>query len=66
VSFIGRSRSQRTTTSQQLVARDAVHRLRIPDNADPAQVESVEPVESVKPVDGAPAHGRPQPVRRGR
>ncbi|MCW2597819.1 MAG: FAD-dependent pyridine nucleotide-disulfide oxidoreductase [Jatrophihabitans sp.] len=60
VSFIGRGRSQRTTTSQQLVARDAVHRLRIPDDADPAQVESVEP------VDGAPAHRRPQPVRRGR
>jgi len=36
VSFIGRGRSERTTTNQQLVARVAVHRLDIPDDADPA------------------------------
>jgi NADH dehydrogenase len=39
VSFIGRGRSQRTTTTQQLVARNAVHELEIPDDADPAQAE---------------------------
>jgi len=39
VSFIGRGRSQRTTTNQQLVARAAVHRLDIPDDAAPAQAE---------------------------
>ncbi len=36
VSFIGRGRSQRTTTSQQLVGRNAVRSLNLSDDADPA------------------------------
>jgi NADH:ubiquinone reductase (H+-translocating) len=39
VSFIGRGRSERTTTTQQLVARVAVRELHIPDDAAPAQAE---------------------------
>lgn len=39
VSFLGRGRAQRTTTTQQLVARNAVHRENIPDDAQPAQAE---------------------------
>ncbi|HEV7203830.1 MAG TPA: NAD(P)/FAD-dependent oxidoreductase [Jatrophihabitans sp.] len=46
VSFIGRGRSQRITTSQQLVARNAVQQLDVPDDAAPAQVENAEPVRS--------------------
>ena len=40
VSFIGRGRSQRTTTNQQVVARAAVHGLGIPDDAAPEQAEA--------------------------
>jgi NADH dehydrogenase len=40
VSFIGRGRSERTTTNQQLVARMAVNKVGIPDDADPAVAES--------------------------
>ena len=39
ISFLGRGRSQRTTTAQQLVARNAVHREAIPDDAAPAAAE---------------------------
>jgi NADH dehydrogenase len=39
VSFVGRGRSQRTTTTQQMVAREAVQELHIPDDAEPAQAE---------------------------
>jgi NADH dehydrogenase len=39
ISFLGRGRSQRTTTAQQLVARNAVHREGIPDDAAPAAAE---------------------------
>jgi NADH dehydrogenase len=59
VSFIGRGRSQRTTTSQQLVAREAIHRLKIPDDADPAEVE----VEAA-PSTGSTQKSMPEPVRR--
>jgi NADH dehydrogenase len=55
VSFLGRGRAQRATTSQQIVGRAAVHDLGVPDNADPGAVES-----------GAAEHGpAPQPTRRG-
>ena len=46
VSFIGRGRSQRITTSQQLVARNAVRQLDVPDDAAPAQVENADPVRT--------------------
>ena len=36
VSFIGRGRAQRTTTSQQVVGRDAIRALDVPDDASPA------------------------------
>jgi NADH dehydrogenase len=52
VSFIGRGRSERTTTNQQLVARVAVQKLDIPDDADPAQAENAtkrEPASSAHP-----------------
>jgi NADH dehydrogenase len=39
ISFLGRGRSERTTTAQQLVARNAVHREDIPDDAPPAAAE---------------------------
>ena len=36
VSFVGRGRAQRTTTSQQIVGRVAVRTLDVPDDANPA------------------------------
>ncbi|MGI8678513.1 MAG: NAD(P)/FAD-dependent oxidoreductase [Jatrophihabitans sp.] len=51
VSFIGRGRGQRTTTSQQLVARNAIRTVQLPDDADPATAERV--------------RQRPQPAPRG-
>jgi NADH dehydrogenase len=52
VSFIGRGRSERTTTNQQLVARMAVQKLDISDDADPAVAENAparEPANSAHP-----------------
>lgn len=43
VSFIGRGRSERATTSQQLVGRNAVEALNLPDNASPAMAEEQRP-----------------------
>jgi NADH dehydrogenase len=39
VSFIGRGRSQRTTTTQMLVGRIALQHLAVPDDSDPALAE---------------------------
>jgi len=39
ISFLGRGRSERTTTAQQLVARNAVRKAGIPDDAAPAAAE---------------------------
>ena len=64
ISFLGRGRAQRTTTSQQLVGRDAVARLDLPDDADPAAVEDESASASAsEPSDAGSA--RPQPARRG-
>jgi NADH:quinone reductase (non-electrogenic) len=59
VSFIGRGRAQRTTTSQQLIGRDAVKALGLPDDATPTAAADV--ADSRVDTD---AGKRPQPVRR--
>ncbi|WP_375496590.1 NAD(P)/FAD-dependent oxidoreductase [uncultured Jatrophihabitans sp.] len=56
VSFIGRGRAQRTTTTQQVVARDAVRTLDIPDDASPAAG-----AEAFMQLETRP---RPQPASR--
>ena len=43
VSFLGRGRAQRTTTSQQLIGRNAIEALNLPDNAAPAAAENPRP-----------------------
>ncbi|SHH27938.1 NADH dehydrogenase [Jatrophihabitans endophyticus] len=59
VSFLGRGRSQRTTTNQQLVGRNAVRAAQLPDNADPALAERDERTERDQAAD------RPQPAAKG-
>ncbi|WP_375482350.1 NAD(P)/FAD-dependent oxidoreductase [uncultured Jatrophihabitans sp.] len=71
VSFIGRGRAQRATSSQQLVGRNAVRALGLPDDADPAQ--STEPARTAptvsqgaepEPAPVSPTQPEPEPAQR--
>ncbi|MEO9139898.1 MAG: NAD(P)/FAD-dependent oxidoreductase [Jatrophihabitans sp.] len=59
ISFIGRGRAQRATTSQQLVGRNAVNAADLPDDADPAAAEADEVASQKRPPN------QPQPAQRG-
>jgi NADH dehydrogenase len=48
VSFVGRGRAQRITTHQQLVARDALTELGLPDDALPPQNAAAKAHEAAK------------------
>ena len=60
VSFIGRGRAQRTTTSQQLIGRDAIKALGLPDDVDPTA--AADAADSRVEIATGP---RPQPSQRG-
>ena len=57
VSFLGRGRSQRTTTSQQVLGRDAIRALGIPDDASEAAADAA----ARKQLESGPT---PQPATR--
>ena len=59
ISFIGRGRAQRTTTSQQLVGRNAVRALDVPDDAAPGILAEA----AADAIENAP-RPRPQPAQR--
>ncbi|WP_375476634.1 NAD(P)/FAD-dependent oxidoreductase [uncultured Jatrophihabitans sp.] len=58
VSFLGRGRAQRTTTNQQLLARDALRKLGTPDLAPAADVESKPEPESESESESEPKAAR--------
>ena len=64
VSFLGRGRSERTSTAQQRVGRNAVHATDIPDDAAASTGEMVEK-RSEGDRTAAKADQHPQPVPRG-
>lgn len=65
ISFVGRGRGQRTTTNQQLVGRNAVAAVGLPDNADPAMAEKDELADERERAEAVQAEPVHQPAGQG-